>query len=136
MIGQFSSKILFLICLPFFIFAAVPTDNPTEASSEASQENVKAPWLIFAIPADASSITLSDGTTYEISHPHRQVVARWSDGRTHPGDVIVVNTKNNNIDYPIDIYNKHTGETVQARYPKTVEELPSEEAPSEDDESD
>ena len=103
---------------------------------EDSSENSKVPWSVASIPSDGSWIILSDGTLYEISPPDWQVVTRWSDGRTHAADVKVVNTKNNNLDYPIDIYNKHTNETVQARLPKTVEQLPSEEAPSEDDESD
>lgn len=128
MIGRFNSKILFFIYLPLFIFAAPP--------SEQSLNKDAAPWNIFNIPSDHSTITLDDGTTYEVSHPYRQVVARWQDSKTHAGDVSVVNTRNGNIDYPIDIYNKHTGETIQARLPKTVEELPTTEAPSEDDESD
>lgn len=127
MIERFSSKLLFLIYLPLFIFGAFGEEPQVEVE--------KAPWNISSIPADGSWIILEDGTLYEISPPDWQIVKRWSDGRTHPHDVKVINTKNLNFDYPIDIYNKHTNETVQARYPKTIE-VPAEEAPSEDDESD
>ena len=56
----------------------------------------------------------------------------------HPRNcnIAVINTQNGNIDYPIDIQNDCTLETIQVRYPKTVIEAPTVEAPSEDDESD
>jgi hypothetical protein len=129
MIGQFSSKFLLALCVPFFILA-----SSLDQDSNLSQK--KEAWHVTSIPTDGSWIILEDDNLYEISPPHWQVVTRWSDGKTNPADVKVVNTRNTNIDYPIDIFNKHTGETVQARYPKTVEEPPTEEAPSEDDESD
>ena len=134
MIERFSSKLLFLIGLPIIIFASVPTNKLANQDSLTTEKKV--PWYISDIAHDGSWMILSDETRYEISPSDWQVVRLWSDRRTHPGDVKVVNTKNNNLDYPIDIYNKHTGQTVQTRLPLVIEEAPTAEAPSEDNESD
>ncbi len=108
--------------IPFFLFA--------DSEGVVDKPN----WDIAELSSDGSTITLSDGTYYEVSHPYRQVVTRWQANQNH--EVAVVNTKNGNLDYPIDIQNKVTLEKVQVRLPKTIPEAPSEEAPSEEDESD
>jgi hypothetical protein len=113
---------IFITFLPFFLFAG----------SEGAVD--KPNWEIGELAVDGSTITLSDGTYYEVSHPYRQVVTRWQANQHH--EVAVVNTRNGNLDYPIDIQNKVTGEKVQVRLPATVPEAPTDEAPSEEDESD
>jgi hypothetical protein len=112
----------FVLLIPVFLFA----------DSDASID--KPNWDIAELSSDGGTITLSDGTSYEVSHSDKQVVTRWQANQHH--EVAVVNTKNGNIDYPVDIQNKVTGEKVQVRLPKTIPEAPTEEAPSEEDESD
>lgn len=122
MIRLLTLKFFFIACMPFLLFAE-------------NDGVVKNPdWGLGELASDGSTITLSDGTYYEVSHPDRQTVQRWQANSNH--QVAVVNTKNGNLDYPIDIQNKVTLETVQVRLPALVPEAPTEEAPSEDDESD
>jgi len=122
MIKSLTRKFIFVACMPFVLFA--------DGNGVAGEPQ----WELGELASDGSTITLSDGTYYEVSHPHRQTVQRWQANSSH--QVAVVNTKNGNLDYPIDIQNKVTLETVQVRLPAIVPEAPTEEAPSEDDESD
>jgi hypothetical protein len=120
MIKSLIKKLFILSVLPIFICA----------------EDTSVPWKITDKAQDGSNVTLSDGSVYEI-HPHdRSVVSNWGTipGREH--SVEVVNSRNVNRDYPIDITNKVTGQTVHARLPEADIEAPSIEAPSEDNEGD
>ncbi len=127
MIRQSLSFFRVALCLPFLIFA--DDSAPQEKQDTSVQE----------ILSDGSQIRI-DTTWYDVSPPHHQTARRWNDSSTHghPRDcnISVINTQNGNLDYPIDIYNDCTRETIQVRYPKTVEEAPILEAPSENDESD
>ncbi len=98
----------------------------------ACAEEASEPWKLTEVATDGQTVTLSDNSVYEILPQDRSVVARWGTipGREHT--VEVVNSRNVNRDYPIDITNKVTGETVHARLPEVEIEAPTTEAPSEE----
>ena len=126
MIRQFLNILFISLFIPFFVYS-------DEADTKEKQ------WQVEEVLEDGSQIRINIDW-YEVSPPHHQTARRWNNSMTHGHprncNIAVINTQNGNIDYPIDIQNDCTLETIQVRYPKTVIEAPTVEAPSEDDESD